>query len=98
MTVKTRQSSHQATVVETGTMTVLLDPGSTIIGSLKGGVQFLRAEDVVRPLHVADVVRLLRVVDVVLAHALAPVPDRGLVLVAGSVSQRTPLPVLWGAQ
>ena len=87
-------------MVEIGTMTVLLDQGSTIIGSLKGGVRFLRADDVARPLHVVDVVRLLRVVDVVLAHALAPVLDRELVLVVGSVSvsQRTRLPVLLGAQ
>jgi hypothetical protein len=83
-------------VVETGTMTVLLDQGSTIIGSLKGGVRFLHAADVVRPLHVDDVVLLLRVADVVLAHV--PPPDRELVLVAGSVSLRTPLPVLLGAQ
>lgn len=82
-------------VVETGIMTVLLDQGSTIIGSLKGGVRFLHAAGVVRPLHVDDVVLLLRVADVVLAHVP---PDRELVLVAGIVSQRTPLPALLGAQ
>ena len=98
MTAKTRQSSRRATVVETGTMSVPLDPGSTIIGNLKGGVRLLRAADVVRPLHVVDVVRLLPAADVVLGHVLAPVLDRELVLVAGSVSQRIPLLVLWGGQ
>jgi len=85
--------------VGTGTMTDLLDQGSTIIGSLKGGVRFLHAGDVVRPHHVDDVVLLLRVVDVVLAH-VPPNLDRELVLAVGSVSvsQRTPLPVLLGAQ
>lgn len=83
-------------MVETGTMSVPLDQGSTIIGSLKGGVRFLHAADVVRPLHVDDVVLLLRVADVAPAHV--PSPDRDLVLVAGSVSQRTLLPVLLGAQ
>ena len=86
-------------MVEIGTMTDLLDQGSTIIGNLKGGVRFLHAGDVVRPLHVDDVVLLLHVADVVLAH-VPPHPDRELVLVAGSVSvsQRTRLPVLLGAQ
>ena len=79
-------------------MTVLLDQGSTIIGSLKGGVRFLHAGDVVRPLHVDDVVLHLRVADVVRAHV--PNPDRELVLVVGSVSvsQRTLLLALLGAQ
>ena len=82
-------------MVETGTMTVLLDQGSMIIGSLKGGVRFLHAADVVRLLHVDDVVLLLHVADVVLAHV--PPPDQ-LALVVGSVSQRTPLPVLLGGR
>ena len=85
-------------MAETGIMTVLLDPGSTIIGSLKGGVRFLHVVGVVRHLHVVDAVHLLPVADVVLAHALAPVPDREPVLVVGSVSQRIPLLVLWGDQ
>jgi hypothetical protein len=88
--VKTKQSSRRAMVVGIE-MTVLLDLGSMIIGSLKGGVRFLHAADVVRPLHVVGVVRLLRVAGVVLAHVLAPVLDRELVLVAGSVSQLIPL-------